>query len=230
LYSTAFEIFNIMIENKARLGEGVFTLSEVSHILNLPKQKVYYWVKEFWDTRFSKIRGKKYSWGKDNKAINFFTLIEFYVYYQLRDLGVSSKRIQTAHDVLAKQLNTDYPFANAKLLTDRKTIFFVDEVETIINADQSLQINLNNIIKPFCKKIEFDTNGLPTRFWPEGKNKSVVVDPGHQFGIPTIDGTNITVDTIYSLYKAGDSIDKIATIYELDKKRIKDAINYCKAA
>lgn len=219
-----------MKESYARIGGGIFTISDISHILKLPRHKVYYWLKEYWDTRFSKIRGKRYSWGKNSKAINFYTLIEFYIYYRLREFGVSSNRINAAHDVLAKHLKTDYPFANAKLLTDKKNIFFVEDVETIINADKSLQINLNNIIKPFCKKIEFDNNGFPKRFWPEGKDKSVVVDPDHQFGQPIISGTNIVADTIYSLYKGGDSVEKIATIYDLDEKKVNDAIHYCKAA
>jgi len=109
-----------MSEIKAQLGGGVFTLSDVSHILKLPRRRVSYWLNEYWDNKFSVVRGKRYSWGNDHKAINFYTLIEFYVYYMLREFSMSSKKINAAQAILAEYFETDYPFANAKLLTDKK--------------------------------------------------------------------------------------------------------------
>jgi uncharacterized protein (DUF433 family) len=56
------------------------------------------------------------------------------------------------------------------------------------------------------------------------------VDPKHQFGLPTIEGTNLRAETVYRMYLAGESKALIATLYELDTKQVNDAIGFFKAA
>jgi len=83
---------------------------------------------------------------------------------------------------------------------------------------------------PLCEKISFDNAQLASRYYPLGQHRSVVVDPQHQFGQPTIEGTNILTETLVSYYRGGESIDFIASIYRIDPKNIIDAIDFAKAA
>ena len=153
--------------------------------------------------------------------------MEFYVYHQLRALGVSPKKIYLAHETLSESLDSKFPFANAKILTDRRTIFFEGD---FISADKSMHYLLEKVIRPFCKKIEFGSDSLPARFYPLGKSKAVVVDPEHQFGLPTIEGTNILAETIYRMHAAGEKAAKISKLSDLKKSQIDDALLYFKAA
>lgn len=148
----------------------------------------------------------------------------------MRELGVKPKKIKQAHQVIAQFLKTPFPFAHSKLLSDGKTVFLKDEVNNIINAEHSLQLNMREMIEPFCAKIEFDGNDLPERFYPMGPDKDVVVDPQHQFGMPTIKGTNIRVEVLYNLYRGGEPISSIAHLYDLPENSVQDAIEYYKAA
>lgn len=85
------------------------------------------------------------------------------------------------------------------------------------------------MVAPYCKKIDFgDKTQLAERFWPLGKDHQIVVDPRHSFGQPVISGTNITIDTIINLLKAGESPEFIASIYEVDKKAVKDVVAFMK--
>jgi uncharacterized protein (DUF433 family) len=218
----------------SKLGAGIYSVPDVAFILRLPAAKVRRWMKEFWDSRLGDKYQTKYSWGAGrDRATNFYTLIEFYIFYQLRELDVNTRTIFTAHEDIAEQLKTPYPFASSKVLSDGKSILYTLDDGTVVNANKSKQIALKEIIESFCKKIEFSDTEVAERFWPLGKEKHIIVDPHHQFGQPVIENTNILAETIYNLYKAGESKDFLSRLYALEEKEIEDAIalfNFSKAA
>lgn len=220
-------------ENTFDIGTGCYTASEIAHILQLPYHKVHTWMNKYWDGKLGKEFGEKYSWTVDkSRAVSFHTLVEFYVMMQLSEAGVKPKAVLEAHSYLSKKYNTAFPFAQKKLIqaidTDGKTIFLNIGDDTL-SLDGSHQFNLA-IIKEFFKNLEFDGNEMASRFWPMGKDKSVVIDPERKFGHPIINGHNIYPEVLYGMNKAGDSIGFIAAIYELTVKQVEDAIQYCKAA
>ena len=100
----------------------------------------------------------------------------------------------------------------------------------MISADKDFQLNLRNILVPYLEKIEFDEEGKASRFYPNGKSNSVVVDPEIQFGAPVINGSRVSVTNLVEGYEAGDSIESLATIYNLEPKAIAEAIEFAKAA
>jgi uncharacterized protein (DUF433 family) len=210
------------------IGGGIFLAKDVSKILNLPYSKVRHWLFELWDKRFAD--NWNYSFGEDgNKAIDFHTLIEFYIFYQLRESGVSSQQIQKVHKELAKDFDTKYPFAHAKFRTDGKGVWY-EKFGVLVKANGKKQIDLKQIIQPFLTNIEFGKNNIAERYFPLTKSKSVVIDPKHQFGQPTISGTNIKTQSIFSLYKGGESKSTISDLYNISLKKVSDAIEFHKNA
>jgi uncharacterized protein (DUF433 family) len=221
----------IAFSNDIEFGNGIYTVPDLAAILNLPLPKVRRWLNDFYNSRLGEKYHGKYSSGEGrNKVTNFYTLIEFYVFYLLREHHVSVKKIMTAHEHMANQLKTPYPFASSQILTEGKNIFFTLPDGTTMYADKSQQIVIRKAIESFCKKIRYSKNHLADRYYPLGKKRHVVVDPHHQFGQPVIDGTNILADTIYSLYKAQEPIEMIANLYELSEQQVADAVNFCKQA
>ncbi|GGB09320.1 hypothetical protein GCM10011511_36060 [Puia dinghuensis] len=188
-------------------------------------------MKEYWGNRFGSNQASLASWGKGReKSVHFFTLIEFYVFFQLRKRGVSAQSISRAHEIMGQELNTTFPFANSEILTDGKKIFYSPDGDVIINADKSKQINFKSIIEQFCHKIDFDKDQNALRYWPLGKEKNIVVDPHHQLGQPTIKNTNILAGTIYSMYTAGEKISFISTLYDVPESDVKASIEFFKKA
>lgn len=212
----------------AEIGKGIFTIPDVSRILNIPSRKVRSALKLFWNKRFAE-GDSSYSWGNKNQAVNFHTMIEFYVFFKLKELGVHYSKIITAHNKLSEFLETPYPFAHSKLLTDGKKIFMESE-EFMITADGKNQTVIADFISLFCDKIVFNDSNLPEKYYPAGKNEQVVVDPKHQFGLPTIEGTNIRVETLNNLYLSGESINKIAKLYDINDSDVQSAVDFCKVA
>ena len=210
--------------NIPQIGEGIFLTKDVSYILNLPYSKVRHWLNEFWDKEFVSDVNEYYSFGdKKNKAIDFYTFIEFHTFYELRKHGVSAQKIRKAHQTISTSLKTKHPFAIAGISHDRNKIWY-EHLEALINADGSKQINIKPILDPFLLKIDYNQNNLAERFYPDGKKHNVVVDPHHQFGQPTIIGTNIKTETIYNLYKGGEKKSDICLMYDLSKKQVSDVI------
>ncbi|WP_247232723.1 DUF433 domain-containing protein [Telluribacter sp. SYSU D00476] len=208
-------------------GTGIYTTPEVAKILRLPARKVKRWMQEYWENYFTKSTRMYYSEGVGSEQVtNFHTLIEFFVFYQLREKGISPQQIIKAHDVLASRFKTAYPFATLPILTDGRKILFTDKVGEIIDADASLQMYITDVIRPFCQRIEFDENQLARRFFPLGKDHQVVIDPERKFGQPVIEGTTILTETIYNLYRAGESVETIAKLYDLSVDQVQDALEF----
>lgn len=220
-------------ENQLKIGSGIYTLPDIARILRLPYHKVNLWVNQYWDGELGKEFEINYSWTVHNtKAVSFLTLVEFYVLYQLAESGVKTRKVLLAHKELSKYFNTIFPFAQRDVLdnirTDGKRIYF-NFHGVILSLDGTKQFNLG-FLEEFFKNLEFDNELLASRFWPLGKSKNIIIDPKRQFGRPVVGCTNIYPETLFNMYKAGEQIDFIAFIYEIDRKLVEDAIDFCKAA
>lgn len=221
------------LENNLELGNGIYTIPEIAKILRLPYHKVNTWVNKYWDGRLGEEFKKKYSWTVENsKAVSFHTLIEFYILYLLAESGVRTKEVLESHKELTRLYNTYFPFAQKNILekinTDGRKVY-ININGDILSLDGTKQFNLN-FIKLFFKNLDFDKELLASRFYPLGRDKNVIIDPKRKFGHPIIGKTNIYPETLYNMYKAGEPIDFIAYIYELEAKEVWDAIEFCKVA
>lgn len=217
-------------ENKPQIGTGIYTASEIAHILQLPYSKVHTWMVKYWDGKLGKAFETQYSWKTENtRAVSFHTLVEFYIMMQLSEAGVKPKEVLKAHNILANKFNTAFPFAKKSLLegikTDGKRIYLTMGEDTV-TLDGSYQFNLN-LIKAFFKNLDFDSEEVASRFWPLGKEKSVVVDPMRKFGRAVLATHNIYPETLQSHVKAGDSIPYLALVFEISEQEIEDALAYC---
>ena len=220
-----------VINKKPSLGIGLYSVPDVARILNLELPFVRRWLREYWENKFK--AGKKiYStWGSGrDKTVHFYTLIEFYVFYQLRKQKLSAQSIAKSHEIIAEELNSQFPFATSTILTDGKKILYKIDDDIIVNADKSKQLNFSTIIKEFCQQIDFGKDHLALRYWPLGKQRNIIVDPHHQLGQPTIKNTNILAETLYRMYIAGEKVNFIASLYNVLESDVKDSIEFFKKA
>ncbi|MBK6901442.1 MAG: DUF433 domain-containing protein [Saprospirales bacterium] len=223
----------MVFEDSLKIGNGIYTVGEISRILRLPSAKVSAWLKRYWDGKLGEAYSRKYSWKVDDtKAVGFHTLVEFYVMMQFSEAGVKPKQVLKAHLELSFMCKIAFPFAKKEVLegiqTDGKKIFLKTPEETI-TLDGTRQLNLE-FIEIFFRKLEFGAGQLANSFYPLGKDKSIVVDPKRQFGHPVIGRTNIYPETIFNLHKAGEPSGFIAFTFEISEQEVLDAIEYCNQA
>ena len=220
-------------ENRPKIGTGIYTASEIANILRVPYRTVYTWMNKYWDGKIGKEFGSKYSWNINGKrAVSFHTFIEFYVMMRFSESGVKPKHVLEAHTELSKMYATAFPFARKEILkgmrSDGKHIF-LKTIEGTIELNGTKQFNLG-LIEVFFINLEFDKDNLASRFWPIGKEKSILIDPKRRFGRPVIDGKNIFPEIIDNHFKAGDPIAYIAQVYQISEAEVNHALEYCKAA
>jgi uncharacterized protein (DUF433 family) len=219
------------LTKKPSLGIGLYSIPDVARILGLEPSFVRRWLKEYWGNRFKFGKKNSFYWGSGReKAIHFYTLIEFYVFYQLRKQGLSAQSIAKSYQTIANELKTPFPFANHTILTDGRKIFYVIDADTIINADKTNQINFAAILREFCHQIDFGRDQIALRYWPLGKEKNIVVDPHHQMGQPVIKNTNILAETLYRMNTAGEKVSFIASLYDVSEGDVKASIEFFKKA
>lgn len=215
--------------NSPKIGQGIYTAADASRILKMPYSRTKYWFSYYAKQRFAAKNHVYHFQIKDSVAVNFLALIEMYVFFTLKEQGIKTRTIVKAHETMAVYLQTPYPFAMEDLFIDNSRLLFGDEHQ-LITADERLQTVIVQILRPFIRKIEFSNNKLAKKFYPLGKENSVVVNPEHQFGQPIIDGTNILTETIFMLSKGGDSNEFIAKLYNISVKNVEDAIRFSIAA
>lgn len=205
------------------IGEGIYFPMDVSEILRLEYHKVKYLMDTFW---------LEYTFGeKRNKAINFFSLIEFYTYYHLRERGYASNYIKNFHQNLSKNMDTRYPFASIRVVEPklksqktRSSKIWYEYMGELMRDDRINQPTIPSFVKPFLQRVVFGDDLLAKKFYPFKHTKNVVVDPLHQFGKPVIDGTNLQTKTIYRLHEAGETTSNICILYDISERQVHDAI------
>ena len=218
-----------MIET-AKIGEGIYTISDMAEILMLPKRSVRYWFSEYVRKEFPKISNYIYNFNSDvGLFVNFKSLMQLYVFNELKKRGFSKKKILTLYEVLSKKHKTKYPFAHEEAINiiTAGGLLLYSENEMLL--DSKNQIHIKEVLDSYLKKIDFQ-DGVVSKFYPLGRDKSIVVNPEIQFGSPVLDGTRINADIIADLHKAGESIEMISRMYDISDSQVKDAIEFSIAA
>lgn len=223
----------------AKLGEGIYTAADAARILDIPYPKANYWFKFYARQKLSESVDYIYHFEiKNIIAVNFLTLLEMNIFFKLKEKNFVTKDIIEIHRRMAEAFNTYYPFAHktlyveqfdAKVKRKKHQVFFGDS-GLFVHLDRDVQTTFPEIVMPLCEKITFDNKQLAKRYYPLGKDRTVVVDPQHQFGQPVIEGTNILTETLVDYYRGGESVDFIASLYNIRPQNVKDAIEFAKAA
>ena len=89
------------------------------------------------------------------------------------------------------------------------------------------QIGIRPIMDTVLSRIAFDV-GKPERFspWRESvvESRVVSIDARRAFGRPTVSGRSLKVESIIDLFDAGESVETIASGYDLDPQVVQDVL------
>ncbi len=157
-------------------------------------------------------------------------LIEILFIKSFKKYGLSVQLIRIAIERASKLLSTSHPFAVKIFYTDGKTILARiasdSEMPDLIDLLKK-QYQFDSIVLPeLYECIDFNSYDVAERFWPEGKNNNIVIDPKINFGKPSIYGPNIPVLTLFQLVKSGQTLKELSEWYDIDEEKIRKAIEY----
>jgi len=211
------------------LATGAYTLPDAARLLDVPLARLRVWVGGALVGIDSKSRHlpagafETRGEGRD-RHFGFLTLIELFTIAQLRAHGVRMKTLRQNRGELAERFDTAHPLALRGLLTDGRRMLKELGDELLLELGTGGQTAFEQLVRPFCHRLDFDAaTELATRFYPAGRESSVVVDPRHSFGRPVIAGTNITTEALGCLVRGGDKIEDIAADFRLELTQVEEA-------
>ena len=154
----------------------------------------------------------------------------------LRTMNVKWRAIYEAEKYLRRMLDSPYPFAHKELWTNTVDILTrVDDL--LVAASQSGQIAIPKLVNPSLESVPdllqrfelapgltFDPVRKIATMW--APHTSVLLDPRIQFGDPCIAGTRIPTNTISGLVKAGDPPSLVASMYQITRQQLDDALEW----
>ncbi len=218
--------------SKSVIGAGIYTVADISSLLNIPKHKVRRYLAQ-WDERMGQpYFSDTFTWsaGSNSKAVSFLTLIELHTVFRLQELGMKPRDILKARENITRDYHFAHPFASQNLLSDGQKLWVYIK-DALVSTDGKKQTNIVEFVELFAKdKLTFDKNGVVERFYPAGKQSKIVVDPHHQFGQPVIKGTNVTAAVLFSMYQSGEDVEQIGKLYDLNTDEVNEAIQFLKHA
>jgi uncharacterized protein (DUF433 family) len=220
------------------LGVGIYTIPEASRLLKLESQTIRRWIKGYtYNSKEEKrIIGPLITSSLpviDNKfVISFLELMELYVVKKFLSLRISLPKIRVIANRASEILEIRNPLAHHLFKIMGKSVFLECKTDKDDTSPLELfknQFALKDIVKDYLLEIDFNEIDFPfqaLRWYPMGREKSIVLDPQICFGEPTIEHTRIPVESIYTDFLGEKSVNRVASWFGIDKDKAQNAISF----
>ncbi|WP_429951382.1 DUF433 domain-containing protein [Comamonas sediminis] len=228
-------------------GTGIYSVPEASKLIGVSPREIRRWLFGY---NYLKKPGDAMSrsfsqplWKHeladedfDEDVIGFRDLIELRFIREFTRHGVLIPVIRRCLATASEMYGVTHPMSLPRFKTDGKTIYA--EAASEENQENSLvdlksrQSVFKAIIKPsLYDGLVYDAkNEYANRWYPEGVNSPIVIDPSRQFGAPIVDSTGTPTSTIFASFLAEGGDAKAAgitsRIFEVPLKSVHAAIRY----
>ncbi len=230
------------------LGKGVYSVPEAARIVHASPRSVRRWISGYETqgtgrisprilmTEVVKVEGAE--------VLTFQQLIEILFIKLFREHKVSMPTIRAAAKRASGMLGTAHPFAVEGLQTDGSAIFHLSAADVFQAAGDDEPITKKQIAQdlangqmvllefalPYFRKIDYDKMEA-SRYWPLGKDRSVVIDPSRSFGQPIDANKKVPTKTLYKMCKSrsnprGDDPETVSRWYGAPLNSVLDAIAF----
>ena len=160
---------------------------------------------------------------------SFLELVDLLFVKRFLDHGVSLQKVRRALVEAREILGTDH-FARETFFTDGSGIFLKvrEKGNAILELISGGQWTIESIIRQLATQIDFESpGGLASRWYPLGRERSVVLDPSVSFGRPSVVGHGTTTANIYDLYLAeGETVGPVRAWWDLTIEEVEAAVEF----
>lgn len=210
------------------MGLGIYTFREAARFSRLRPQRVQRWFVSSSKRPSEPILTSDYDPIDGSQAISFLNLMDFFVFGQLREHGVSLKTLRRVYQRLRDDIGKPHPFAHQRLTTDGREVFLrvasregQEELIEVLNRQRVMP----EIIEPFLKQLDYDPSTQLARRWRIAD--CVVLDPAISLGKPIVEAVGIKTDVLSSAYFAnGKNAEKVAWWYNVTLADVQAAVTF----
>lgn len=217
----------------AALERPVYGMSQAARLLGLRTDGLRRWIDGY------ERAGRRYPpvIREERTHVDTVTWGEFVEAGYLREYRAKQVSLQYLRPVigmLRRELGVRYPLATLKPYTSGRRLAL--EIQQTVGLDPALGIvvlgrdgepRLTDEATAFLEKVEFHdgSDEGARRLFPLGRTVPVVLDPDRGFGEPTVP-RGVRTEVLAELVAAGDSVDRVAEVYELPTEDVEAALRY----
>lgn len=164
--------------------------------------------------------------GKQRRVpLSYMQLVEMAFVATFRKCGLSMVTIRLAREYLSRELKTEFPFAHSRLQTEGKHILkeFGEGRDLLLIADRNGQAAWKSLIGKRFDQFDYDGN-FAVRWFPNGGDHTVVIDPRLSFGKPSVRGVATWV--LKDRWISGDGLQDIAADFGLESREVTEALQF----
>lgn len=211
---------------------AVYQPSEAARLIGIPATRIKRWIDGYTFTTDTTRKEQPPLWERrysdsDECYLGFLDLIEIRFVKAFVNAGLTVQNIRILLDKARDVTNSDYPLSSQKFETDGKTIFLEllerDKTKTIDIKDG--QHAFHSFVKPSFKDLDFESE-VVSKWYIEGRERKVSIDPKIAFGQPVIDSTGITTARIREALEAEKDIKTVARIFEVSAAQVRHAVEF----
>ena len=173
--------------------------------------------------------------GRIESLLDFEELLTLLLVQAFHAKGLSLPKIKKAALRARDVYNLANPFASAQFRSDGSKTF-IDLAPRTKGKERQLidllsdQVQFREIVEPSLYKDVVFVGDRAGEWWPLGKDHSVVLDPGRQFGAPHIKGTGVRTDVVAEMVAAESgglaAVASTADWFGLGRDQVTDAVDF----
>lgn len=207
---------------------GIYTIPEAARLARIPQDAIRRWL--WGDKAHDAPPLWTPQWGEEDgrKALGFRDLMEIRFVHAFRQRGVSLQLIRRALAKARDEFGYDWPFSSLKFRTDGRRIF-AEVVESEAEDERakvfdvvSGQYLLAYVIELLSGPLDYEAD-LVARWWPLGKQRTVVVDPRRSFGRPVVAEWGVPTEILARAARA-QGVGHAARWFEVPTQAVEDAL------
>lgn len=211
---------------------AVYQPSEAARLIRIPAGQIKRWIDGYTNSTETTRKEHPPLWERrysdsDECYLGFLDLIEIRFVNAFVKAGLTVQTVRVLLNKARDVINSDYPLSSQKFKTDGKTIFLEllekDKTKTIDIRDG--QHSFHSFVKPSFKDLDFESE-VVSKWYVQGRDKKVSIDPNIAFGQPVVDTTGITTARIKEALEAEKDIKTVARIFEISTTQVRHAVEF----
>lgn len=220
---------------RALLDRPTYNASEAGRLAGLKPDRVRRWLRGYSYLRAGAVRRQepvlRRSEGRSSTTYaSFLDLVDLLFVKQFLDEGITLPQLRRALAEAADLLGVSH-FARQAFFTEGRRIHL--EVRRkggrdLLQLQSGGQWVIASVILELAKRIDFDdASQLARRWYPQGPQGRIVVDPSVSFGAPTIAGRGIATANVADLYHAeGGDLEAACNWWGLSRGEVEAAVEF----
>jgi uncharacterized protein (DUF433 family) len=213
------------------IGIGIYTPAEASQLLRVPSAKIVRWLRghDVGEAHYPRLWRPQIDLGDGRVYLGFRDLMEVRVANAFIARGLSPQKVRRAIEIASEMLAEERPLSTARFRTDGRTVFLQvlkeDGADQMVDLFRSQHV-FREIIEPSLRNVDFDEVGLPFRWWPQGKQARIVVDPHRAFGQPIDVDSGVPASILSAAVQAEGSSEKAARVWGVPVTAVRRAVEF----